>query len=106
MVKSADFSAVCRSGKAASKYLVVHRLDQGGDAPALVGFVVSKRVFPNATDRNRTKRRLRHLMRERVGELDGCKLVIRALPAIRQAEHKDIERSLDIALEKSGRKAP
>jgi len=45
-----------------------------------VGFVVSKAVG-NAVVRNRVKRRLRHLVRERLGDVPaGVNLVVRALP--------------------------
>ena len=51
------------------------------DEPARVGFVVSRAVG-SAVTRNRVKRRLRHLMRERVAGLDrGSLLVVRANPA-------------------------
>ncbi len=51
------------------------------DVTPRVGFVVSKTVG-NAVTRNRVKRRLRHLCRPLVDELeDGTVVVVRALPA-------------------------
>ena len=51
------------------------------DVAPRVGFVVSKAVG-NAVTRNRVKRRLRHLCRPLVDELeDGTVVVVRALPA-------------------------
>ena len=51
------------------------------DVTPRVGFVVSKAVG-NAVTRNRVKRRLRHLCRPLVDELeDGTVVVVRALPA-------------------------
>lgn len=50
-------------------------------APARIGLVVSRAVGPAVT-RNLVKRRLRHLLRDRVDSLPpGATLVVRALPA-------------------------
>jgi ribonuclease P protein component len=69
-----------------------------GDAPARVGFVVSRAVG-SAVTRNRVKRRLRHLMRERVVGLDeGSVLVVRALPAAAAATYADLGTELDRCL--------
>ncbi len=53
-----------RGARAASRTLVTHLLleETGGEAPARVGFVVSKAVG-NAVTRNRVKRQLRHAAR-------------------------------------------
>jgi ribonuclease P protein component len=69
-----------------------------GDEPARVGFVVSKAVG-SAVTRNRVKRRLRHLMRERVAGLDeGSLVVVRALPAAADAPYADLGAELDRCL--------
>lgn len=47
--------------------------------PTRVGFVVSKAVG-NAVTRNRVKRRLRHLVAERVHDPLAALVVVRALP--------------------------
>ncbi|CAB4735311.1 unannotated protein [freshwater metagenome] len=73
--------ATRRGTRRSSPTLVTHLLQREGDAPPLVGFVVSRAVG-NAVVRNRVKRRLRHLAREHVSSLPGsCVLVVRALPA-------------------------
>jgi ribonuclease P protein component len=65
-----------------------------------VGFVVSKAVGAAVT-RNRVKRRLRHLMRERVGSLvPGSRLVVRALPAAADASSVELGVELDRCLER------
>jgi ribonuclease P protein component len=71
----------------------------GADAPpARVGFVVSKAVG-NAVHRNRVKRRLRNLVRERLTRLPaGAVLVVRALPAAAGASFGSLARDLDTAL--------
>lgn len=78
-----------RAGRAGGSLLVVHVIDT--DASGLdtrervgprVGFVVSKAVG-NAVVRSRTKRVLRHLMRDELPALDpALDVVVRANPAI------------------------
>lgn len=78
-------------------------MTDGGGSPARVGFVVSKAVGP-AVIRNRVKRRLRHLARERLKSLPGSAvLVVRALPSAADASYDDLGRDLDAALERIGR---
>ena len=78
---------------------MAHLLLREGQGPPTVGFVVSRAVG-NAMVRNRVKRRLRHLARERVSSLPGsCVLVVRALPAAGSAPHhllaEDLAHGLD-----------
>ncbi|MCZ4499464.1 MAG: rnpA [Marmoricola sp.] len=81
--------------------MVVHLLVPSADAaldPPKVGFVVAKSVGPAVT-RNRVKRRLRHLMRERVTTLPGGSLlVVRALPDSADASFGDLTVELDRCL--------
>jgi ribonuclease P protein component len=66
--------------------------------PTRVGFVVSKAVG-NSVVRHRVSRRLRHLMRDRLGTLPaGCSLVVRALPAAAAASSAELGVDIDAAL--------
>jgi ribonuclease P protein component len=68
------------------------------DLPARAGFVVSKAVGP-AVVRNTVRRRLRHLVRDRVTELPaGSTLVVRALPAAAATPYPALAADLDAAL--------
>jgi ribonuclease P protein component len=94
--------------------MVVHLLAPSVEASDLdvvdeqrVGFVVSKAVG-HAVTRNLVKRRLRHLVRERLGARAGGlpprgMLVVRALPAAAGATYDDLADELDRCLEKLGR---
>ncbi|MCX2967974.1 ribonuclease P protein component [Streptomyces sp. TRM70308] len=103
-----DFAAAVRRGRRAGRpHLVVH-LRSGTDPhasgealpPARAGFVVSKAVG-NAVVRNTVKRRLRHLVRERLSELPpGSLVVVRALPGAGEADHGSLARDLDSALQR------
>ncbi|MFH5821395.1 ribonuclease P protein component [Georgenia sp. AZ-5] len=97
-----EFSdAVRRGARSGARRLVVHlslnEADPDGD-PALVGFVVPKSVG-TAVRRNRVKRRLRALARERLPDLPaGARLVVRALPDSAGASSPELAEDLDAAL--------
>jgi ribonuclease P protein component len=100
--------AVRRGRRAGGPLLVVHLVtpyvdkatNRYSNESARVGFVVSKAVGPAVT-RNRVKRRLRHLMRDRVGSLgQGSLLVVRAQPAAAAASSADLAAELDRCLER------
>lgn len=69
-----------------------------------MGFVVSRAVG-NAVTRHTVQRRLRHLMREVVGELpDGVGVVVRALPAAGDATSAELSADLHRALRTARRR--
>lgn len=113
----AEFQAAVRAGRRAGRgSLVVHLhtpaavpapsvpttsepvRDGGQPAPARAGFVVPRAVG-GAVVRNRVRRRLRHLVRERIADLPaGAVLVVRALPGAGDASYSQLGLSLDAAL--------
>jgi ribonuclease P protein component len=99
--RGADFTAIVRRGRRAGRSsVVVHLLRTGQPEPVRCGFVVSKAVG-SATARNTVKRRLRHLMREKMPLLpEGSLLVVRALPAAAGADSHALGAELDSALER------
>lgn len=84
MRRGSEFAAAVRKGRRAGRQtLVIHLNRTGSDpaSPARVGFVVSKAVGP-AVVRNRVKRQLRHITRDRLAALpSGALVVVRANPA-------------------------
>lgn len=109
MRRSADFSATVRRGRRASAPLVtVHLVTvdsslSGADVPAQVGFVVSRSVG-TAVVRNGVRRRLRHLMRERLATVpNGAAVVVRAHPGAAAASSTTLGRDLDRALHRLAR---
>ncbi|AVT39981.1 ribonuclease P protein component [Plantactinospora sp. BB1] len=121
--RSSDFAAAIRGGRRAGRGSVVVHLDSAGTpgppsspttttasqpvrsagaghepAPARAGFVVSKAVG-GAVVRNRVRRRLRHLVRDRLPGLPpGATLVVRALPGAADASYARLGTDLDAAL--------
>ena len=102
-----DFRRTMRRGsKGVQPTLVTHVLLKsnlpGTGGPTSVGFVVSKAVG-SAVDRNRVKRQLRHLMRDRVDRLPvGSRVVVRALPAAHGAQATTLAAHLDASLSRAG----
>ncbi|MFF3618021.1 ribonuclease P protein component [Streptomyces sp. NPDC002467] len=103
-----DFASAVRRGRRAGRPLLVVHLRTSGatdphgpgenDPSTRAGFVVSKAVG-NAVIRNRVKRRLRHLVRERLSQLPaGSLVVVRALPGAGDAGPDELARDLDAAL--------
>ncbi|MFB7662723.1 MULTISPECIES: ribonuclease P protein component [Actinomycetes] len=120
-----DFATAVKRGRRAGRpLLVVHlnrdaavagRTDRNSDShphvaegfpSARAGFVVSKAVGP-AVVRNLVKRRLRHLVRERLSRFPaGSLIVVRALPPAGTASYLDLEHDLDAALRRLLRAEP
>ena len=110
LTSPADFQTALRRGRrAGSASLVVHlALDPtaageplADPLPARVGFVVSRAVG-GAVERNRVKRRLRHLCRDVVAALPaGSLLVVRALPAAAQASYDQLREDLERGLRRA-----
>ena len=104
LTRSDDFRQVTRQGRrAGGPRIVVHALPAGaapvdhGPGPR-VGFVVSKAVG-NSVVRHRVARRLRHVVRDRLGTLPpGSALVLRALPSAAEASSADLRQDFDAAL--------
>jgi len=105
MRRSSDFGAAVRRGRrAGSRTVVVHVLpgEASSQAPVVVGFVVSKGVG-GAVVRNRTKRRLRALVRPLLPRLaPGTRVVVRAQPAAALAATPALDRDVTRALERAG----
>ncbi|MEV8393283.1 MULTISPECIES: ribonuclease P protein component [unclassified Streptomyces] len=104
-----DFATAVRRGRRAGRPLLVVHLRSGATdphapgesaSPTRAGFVVSKAVG-GAVVRNLVKRRLRHLIRERLSELPpGSLVVVRALPGAGDAEYEHLARDLDAAFQR------
>jgi ribonuclease P protein component len=105
LTATSEFTSTTRSGRrAGTRTLVVHlaaRAPAADDVPR-VGFAVGRSVG-NAVARNQVKRRLRHLVRQRLPRLPrSADLVVRALPAAGEASYAALGGDLDKALGRLG----
>ncbi|MCV7182884.1 ribonuclease P protein component [Mycolicibacterium murale] len=105
MTRSAEFGTTVRRGaRAAQSDLVVHRHHDDGhpDGPR-IGLVVAKSVG-TAVVRHRVARKLRHVARAVVDNLDPCdRVVIRALPGSAVASSPMLDRQLRAGLDRAHR---
>src|ERR1700745_156769 len=105
MTRSTDFGATVSQGVRAVQPDLVGaalRSDMGrwDDGPR-IGLVVSKSVG-TAVQRHRVARRLRHVARTVIDELDAAdRIVIRALPSSRHAISARLEQELRTALRRT-----
>ncbi|MGH9252050.1 MAG: ribonuclease P protein component [Acidimicrobiales bacterium] len=100
---SQDFRAAVRRGVRVGRPLVVVHLVPGSDesGPTRAGFAVG-RVVGGAVVRNAVRRRLRHLMRDRLDRLPpGSRVVIRAQSEATGAPGVALARDLDAALDRA-----
>ena len=81
----------------------VRRSPDAVDTPPRAGFIVPRSVG-KAVTRNLVRRRLRHLMCERLGQLpDGTDVVVRALPDAATRSYAQLGADLDAALAAAAR---
>jgi ribonuclease P protein component len=99
LTSSRCFADTVRRGRRAGSGVVVAHLlpapHGASTGPVRVGLVVGRKVGP-AVQRNRVKRRLRHALRDRLGDLPlGATLVVRALPGAADRPYAALTRDLD-----------
>jgi ribonuclease P protein component len=104
-----QFTSALKAGRRARRgVLVVHLGRDAGEhrSSAAAGFIIPRTVG-GAVVRNTVRRRLRHLLRDRLAGLPAeALLVVRALPEAGQRSYADLGRDLDAALAAAGRPTP
>jgi ribonuclease P protein component len=104
MTRSTDFGATVSKGvRAVQPDLVVHALrsDEAEPQGPRIGLVVAKSVG-NAVQRHRVSRRLRHVARTLISDLDPAdRIVIRARPSSRHVISARLEEELRTAVRRT-----
>ena len=101
--KNADFRKVYRSAKSVStKYLVLYPKMRKGES-IRIGFSISKKVG-KANVRNKARRRIKESYRLNIDAnvKYGYDIVFIARVAIKEADYKDIEKSMNHLVKKAG----
>ena len=107
MTRSTEFDAAVKHGiRAVQPDIVVHAqcrsevVEDGPPGPRM-GLIVAKSVG-SAVQRHRVARRLRHVARSVLADLDrGERVVIRALPSSRQASSATLQTQLHAGLRRA-----
>ena len=102
--RRAEFLRVASQGSRAAVHgLVLQALPRGDDAPARLGFTVTKKVG-NSVVRNRTRRRLKEAARLVLGDAPvlGHDLVLIGRDATRGRDFADLKDDVRRALRKAG----
>jgi ribonuclease P protein component len=100
--RTQEFRSTVRRGVRIGRPLVVVHVvpGHGPDDPARAGFIVSGAVG-GAVVRNAVRRRLRHLVRERLAQLPaGTRVVVRARPEAAAAPSAVLASDLDAAFDR------
>jgi ribonuclease P protein component len=104
MTRSTEFGATVNQGvRAVQPDIVVHarRCGDSDQVGPKVGLVVAKTVG-NSVQRHRVARRMRHVARAVIADLDPTdRVVIRALPSSRYAISARLEQQLRVALKRA-----
>lgn len=99
--RKADFDALARGGTARSTPLLVLRWRRTDGAPTRIGLSTPK-ALGGAVQRNRVRRRLRALIRERYDDIGaGWDLLVIARPAAGSASYADLRAAFATLLSRS-----
>jgi ribonuclease P protein component len=99
--RKADFDAIGRGGTARSDRLLVLRALRTDEPMTRIGFSTPRRLG-GAVERNRVRRRLRELVRERYGEMAaGWDLLLIARPDAATATYGELREALASLLRRS-----
>lgn len=100
--RRADFDAVMRSGTARSHRILVLRWRHTDRAETRIG-LSTPRAIGGAVVRNRVRRRLREIVRERLGDIGaGYDLLLIARPDAAGASFAELRSALATLLERAG----
>jgi len=99
--RRADFDAIGRHGTARSTPVLVLRWMRTARAETRIG-LSTPRTLGGAVERNRVRRRLRSLLRERIGRIGpGWDILLIARPAAGDASHAELAEAIDALLARS-----
>lgn len=100
-----DFEKIFKQGKGFRQDFLFLKITENNLGKARFGFIVSKKVSKKAVVRNRIKRQLREIIRNKLKQeqvkkgIDG---VVVALQGIDEKEFEEMEKAIDTLFNKAG----
>jgi len=100
--KDKDIEKVFKKGKGLKLDLLLLKTAKSDLDKVRFTFLVSKKVSKKASQRNKTKRRLRDIIRKRIDKLKpGTDNLIIALPGVEEKNSRELEENVESILLKS-----
>jgi len=99
--KKKDFEKLFKEGKSFREKFLVLRINENNLNKNRFGFIVSKKISKKAVTRNKIKRQLREIVREKINDFEkGFDVAILALSGIELKSFKEISQVLGDILKK------
>ena len=99
--KQKDFEKIFKNGKSFKQGSLYLKINKNDLRSSRFGFIVSKKFSKKAVERNRIKRILREVVKERIGEVvEGMDIVIVVNPEAK-ADFQELKKIIDILFKKS-----
>lgn len=95
--KKKNFEKIFKKGKSFKSDFLIVKINENNLNRPRFGFVVSKKVSNKSVVRNKIKRRLREIVRERIKRIKnrGIDGIFIALPDIKKQNFKEIEKVVE-----------
>ena len=92
LTKKRDFLRLATKGRSAfGPYATLRVVETPKGAPGKIGFITSTKIFKHAVDRNRTKRRLREVVRSLLPTIPpGIHVLFVAKPEAKDADYQKL----------------
>ena len=100
-LRGKEFEEVLKKGKGFKVGSLVLKKIEGGEGKKF-GFLISKKVLKKATQRNKLKRRLREILREKVEKIkEGIRAIFITLPGLEKKDFRELKEIFEKLLKKS-----
>jgi len=101
--KKKDFEKVLKEGRGIKEDFLILKVKKNKSKKLRFGFVVSKKISKKAVVRNKIKRRLREVIKERIKKIDkGLDIIIITLPGTETKDFQDFKITIEKLLKKAG----
>ena len=101
--KKKDFEKVLKEGRGIKEDFLILKVRKNKPKKLRFGFVVSKKISKKAVVRNKIKRRLREVIKERIKKIDkGLDIIIITLPGTETKDFQDFKITIEKLFKKAG----